>query len=243
MSDRCKKYFMIVLVVFLYVVSVTGLAFGFSSPITLDAKDDAGQNPGESPYLYFLSGSTKYYGPGTDPSWTHYNSANESDKKSVNNYAYYDAKITGSWRLESAGNIWSSDNIVGESLNNLHAGTYRISPDPNSDAYMYSFPDNKEYSGRYWWELHIEAKQGDVTSYMLGSNQSQTSADSALQAVLGQYIDISIAEGGSLSFWIWDWNSIDNSGSLKFNVTSVPEPSTLLLLSIGLFFLMRRARN
>jgi hypothetical protein len=249
MSDRCKRYFIIALFVLPCLVIANGLSFGFSTEIKLDARDDAGLYPGQDAFLQFLSGGKTYGGPLTDPGWTHYISAGFTDKLSVNNYAYYDANIKDSWRLESAGNIWSSDKIVGESLENLHAGTYRISPE--SGAYMYSFSDNPEYTDKYWWELHIEVKQSNVTShYMLGSTVYADSADSALNAVLGQYIDISIAEGGSLSFWIWDWNetlnygnSIDNSGSLTFNITSVPEPSTFLLLTIGLAFLMRRIRN
>lgn len=238
---------MIVVFVLLFLVSANGLAFG--DLFTIDARDDAGKYPGKDAFLQFLGGDNNYYGgPTTDPGWTHYNHLYDGDPYSVDAYTYNE-KIPSSWRLESTGNIWSSDKIVGDSLENLRAGTYRIFPE--SGAYMYSFSDNPEYTDKYWWELHIEVKQSNVTSYyMLGSTVYADSADSALNAVLGQYIDISIAEGGSLSFWIWDWNetlnygnSIDNSGSLTFNVTSVPEPSTFLLLAIGLSFLIRRGRN
>jgi hypothetical protein len=78
---------------------------------------------------------------------------------------------------------------------------------------------------------------------MLGSYDSQDSASAAFDAVKNEDIYISIAQGGSLSFWIWDWNSIDNSGSLAFNVAVVPEPSTFLLLTMGLAFLIRRIRS
>jgi hypothetical protein len=73
---------------------------------------------------------------------------------------------------------------------------------------------------------------------MLGSNQGYDTAADALQANLASYLDISLTNGGSLNFWIYDWNSIDNSGSLTFEVLPVPEPSTLALLGLGLPFLV-----
>ena len=60
-------------------------------------------------------------------------------------------------------------------------------------------------------------------------------------AVSNYYLDLTVPEGGSLTFWIKDFDfsnntgdTIDNFGSLTFEVTPVPEPATILLLSLGL---------
>ncbi|MGA2331931.1 MAG: PEP-CTERM sorting domain-containing protein [Syntrophales bacterium] len=233
-----KRILVILIFAFLSLGLTNGLAYG--TLINLDAREDAGLYPGQPAYLNFLSNGIEYPGPATDPGWTHYTPDFPGDPRSVDTYAY-NASIPGSWVLQSAGNVWSSDKVVGESLTALPAGTYRISP--ASGAFMYSFSDNPPYN-RFWWELQIEVKEGSTESYyMLGSYDSQDSASAAFDAVKNEDIYISIAQGGSLSFWIWDWNSIDNSGSLAFNVAVVPEPSTFLLLTMGLAFLIRRIRS
>lgn len=234
-----NKYFLLIIMFGLVSLGIEkGAAFG--TPITLDAIEDAGLYLGQGAYLRFVYSTGQHVVPATDPQWT---SSQQVYAYAVNN------NIPGPWVLESAGNIWSSDLIVGESLSGLHAGIYRVSP--ASGAYMYdSFGWNDTYKDKYWWELHIKAtlayQNGQIVDnlyYMLGSFDGKTSADLALQAVLGTFIDISLAEGGSLNFWVWDWNSIDNSGSLSFNVTLIPEPSTFVLLTIGLPFLIWRIRR
>ena len=229
------------LVIVMFALALLGMEKGiaFGAQYSIDAIEDAGLYPGQEAYLRFRDNLSVYHEvPATGLQWT--------TRQKVYDYAANNS-IPGPWVLESVGNIWSSDDRIGESLLGLHAGIYRVSP--VSGAYMYnSFGWNDEYNGKYWWELHIKAtayQNGQIVDnyYMLGSILGKTSADLALQAVLGTSIDISLAEGGSLNFWVWDWNSIDNSGGLSFNVTPIPEPSTLTLLGIGMLFLIRRIRK
>jgi len=230
MLNIYKKSLLLMMISFLCIGIEAGFAFGYS--ITLNAIDDAGQYPGENAYLRF-SGQSNIY---PTEVWT--------TAQQVYGYASNNS-IPSGWSLESAGNIWSDDLIVGESLLGLHAGTYRISP--LDGAYQYdSFVWSDDPKDQKWrWEMHIQARNGQtINDYMLGSFDGFNTAVNAFNAASGSYYDINIAEGSELFFWIWDTNSIDNSGWLSAKITQIPEPSMILLLSIGLMALpgMRRLR-
>lgn len=210
--------------------------------ITLNGINDAGLYPGQTPFIHYMNDNSTDVLLGVAASEQEWTGAQQ-----VYDYAY--ANGLGEWKLYSAGNIWSPDAYAGENLSDLDAGTYRITP--VAGAYMYDgWGWDPDYSDKYWWELHIEATQvyenGQLLPtayYMLGSYDSYSSPDLAFGAAQGQYQDITLAEGGQLRFWIWDWNSIDNSGSLTFDIAAVPEPSTLLLLGLGLAFLVWRRHH
>ncbi len=229
------------LVMAISVIVFTGITQGsvYAIQMTIDAIEDAGQFPGQGAYLKFVYPSGYYNVTVADPPLT----------SSSQVYTYATShNIPLGWHLESAGNIWSSDQFVGEALTNLDMGIYRISV--VSGAFMYdAFGGGWSQYGNQWrWQLHIQAVRaiqgGNIINYldyMLGSFDPYNSAGEALQASLGGYIDIPLADDGSLIFWIWDNpNTIDNGGGLTFNVTPIPEPSTLILVGIGLFFLVRR---
>jgi hypothetical protein len=245
MQKPYKKYLMSLMFVFICLGMARGLAYG--TLINLNGIADAGLYPGEPAFARYVSDS--------DPNTILYNynlTNNPPDPKpqsasDVYNFAYYNAKISN-WELQSAGDIWSNDTIVGESLTNLPAGTYRITP--VGGAYMYDSWDwTTQYAKLYWWELQIQAQKivNGIPVYfdypILGSTQGKTSALEAFQDVQNQFLDITLTEGWSLYFWIYDTNSIDNSGELSFNVTPVPEPSTLILLTLGLSLLLWRFRK
>ena len=227
MLKAYRKSFLIVSVVFICLVMATGFAFG--DLITLDAIDDAGQYPGQSAYLSFQPNGPIVTTGDVATKWT---SAQQV-------YDYADSKnISSGWSLESVGNIWSTDLIVGESLSGLHAGVYRISPAGGAyqyDSFGWSIPSDQAWR----WEMHIQAINGQaINDYTLGVVSPFLTAGDAFAAVSGTYLDISMIEGGSLSFWIWDINSIDNSGGLSVNVSPVPEPATMLLLSLSLMAIL-----
>lgn len=220
------------MLVLLSVGGIHNAAFGV--PVTIDAIEDAGQYVGETAYLQIIKDGSPYPVSASGAKW---NSVSD-----VNNYAA--AIGLEYWnRVESAGNIWSSDQIVGDSLSGLHGGTYRITP--VGGAYEVDSFDWSDWQG-WWWLLHVKV-DGDPTDYVLGapssgsSNGGYATAEDALNAALGYSLDLDIAEGSSIYFWIQDYdflnsygNTIDNLGSLTFEVTKIPEPATMLLLGLGL---------
>ena len=210
--------------------------------MTIDAIDDAGQSPNEEAYLKFVYPSGHHDVNASGPQWTLASQVYAYASDLQNNIPQNEE-----WELQSAGNIWSSDKIVGDSLTNLHAGIYRVSV--ADGAFMYdSFSTNSlkwsDYAGLYWWQLHIQSSMA-LQSVILGdTNPFPTDAEALANSSL-RYLDVPVNEGGSLNFWIWDWNTIDNKGSLTFDVAMapIPEPSTLILVGTGLFFLARRFRR
>jgi hypothetical protein len=153
--------------------------------------------------------------------------------------------ITADWSLQSAGNLWAAPGhlTVGKSLSGLDAGTYRITP--TGGGFTYDSWNWSDLYGKYLWKLYILADIEGQPNYFttLGSDVFKPTAGEAFDLVKNQYLDITLADGGSLNFWIYDVNSVDNAGELEFSVTAVPEPSTLLLLILGLPVLFRRRRN
>ncbi len=281
MSNFYKKY--LILAILIILCLAPGSVWAYSTPITLDGKDDAGIYPGQNPIFTrfveannsqnVLQGMLSVEAP-----LTHATQSTQSPSYTLQN-AYFYAWWYGinNWTMESAGNIWSSDSNIGESLSGLSAGTYRITP--ASGAYMYvddAFEWGGGYQHKYWWKVFVIATDntgynhdnpGDARGYIFGPGGVEAlnlsgllatpaaydwysqhadfsgaydTPTGAFNAVQNRYLDISLEEGGSLYFWIWDWNSIDNSGAISLNVTYVPEPSTFILLAIGLSCLIIR---
>ncbi len=241
--EKIIKYFLIIFVsAFIGMVIERDTAYGLS--MTIDAIEDAGQAPGQENYVQFRYGNNETLVITTAMVPSRWASADE-----VKSFA--DSQNITGWKLESAGNIWSSDPIIGDALTGLHEGIYRISV--LNGAFMYdSFGSGwSPYENEWRWQLHIQALRaiidGEIKDYfdfMLGSIDPYDTSELALQASLGDYLDIRLADGGSLIFWIWDNpNSSDNFGSLSVGVVLIPEPSTFILVGTGLLLLLRRYRK
>jgi len=204
--------------------------------MTINAIDDAGQFPGENAYVKFVYDADKELSVTTNDvsqPWT--------SKQEVIDYA--DSKGITGWQLESASNIWSSSDLfVGDALTGLSEGIYRISV--VGGAFMYDSFDWSDYKGQWWWQLHIQSSL-QPQSVILGDTKGFPSAQSAWENsfLKYKYLDVPVNDDGSLNFWIWDWNTIDNSGSLTFDVALIPEPSTFILAGTGLLFLSRYFRK
>ena len=239
-NTRFRYYLLMFLSVFFF--SGAGDHSVLAINLTVNAIEDAGLSPLlPPPYARFVEEENRQNVLDVvDPSSIGQWSSAANVYKYADDYNNWNTK----WILEAAGNIWSqSDPVVGESLTGLSAGTYRISV--VSGAFMYDSFDWSDYDDKYWWQLHILGLPigGSLISKILGSTDPYLSAALALSDNLGEYLDIDLPYGGSLVFWIWDTNSLDNAGSLTFNVTLIPEPATFILLGTGMLFLVKRFRR
>ena len=229
----------------LLVISLIGVLQGSALGIQMriEGIDDAGQFAGQEAYLKFVDSSgvtlTTITTAEVSNQW-----ASSSD---VYSYATLN-NIPSPWLLQSAGNIWSSDTIVGDLFTAPQAGVYRISP--VDGAFTYDSFNWSNVADKWLWQLQIYVVGG--ANYTLGSDDLYDKGYLALGANLGEYIDITLDKGEELVFWIADGrldgdpskrNTIDNSGSLTFNVVPIPEPSTFILAGTGLLFLARRFRK
>ena len=247
MFDLWKKTFVIVIGVLFCLGITQGVALGV--PISIDSVMDAGQFPGEAAYRTFVDKDTNavlYNVSGAVPAW--------SSSQQVIDFA--DSEGIENWLLLSSGDSSnaSPDTIVGYSLTALTAGTYRISVSDGAFEYdSFNWKDesgnDSQYYNKWLWGMHVRAcddANNLCADYTLGSFTFYGSPSEALTNNIGKFIDISVVDGGSLNFWINDWNSIDNSGSISFEVTPapVPEPATFLLFALGFAFLIgKRSRN
>ena len=240
-----KRYLKVLLLALVIVASGNGMAYG--TLITLDAVADAGLYPGQSPYLRFVenaSGTPVLYDAALDSSFYTENPIRWTSSTQVYEFAASSTNHNWDtdWLMESAGDYWSPGSIVGESLANLHAGTYRITA--LSGSFTYDSFGWSPYADQWRWGMNVRIYKGIVDGKVTDYDTTLGSFDPAqLTTDLNRYLSVTLAEGGSLGFWIDDWNSLDNAGSLTFSVSQVTEPPTWLLLGLGLALLLRQRRT
>jgi len=239
-----KRLFLIL--TFLAITTGIGSGAAFAYQIYIDGTDDAGTYAGEQAFvtLMYDGGSMPVTTADVSTRWT--SQAQVWDYAGSKNVANLNA-----W-IKSAGNIWSSDTTVGESLTGLSAGTYHITPvQATYLAFQRDTFNWSQYYGKYWWELKITAKnvfaegewRDSYTFTLAGDTNGYDTAELAFDAVLNSYLDVILGDGGTLTFWIYDDGTVDNAGGLTVEITMVPEPSTLLLLLLGVPFVFRKLRN
>lgn len=240
----CRKYFVISVIAFLSLITPAIPAFATS--YTLDSVADAGEYPGQGDYTQFIWSTPTSNGIFEVPSGTPHTSLDSASD--IIAYADAHLPVGSTWSLKSAGDIWNGQGTIGTAVM-LPAGTWRISVDSLSRAFSYDGYNWSEDAGKWLWflnirSLYINTLGQSVENYVtLGSSTRYDTEAAAFQASTDGYIDITLMDPGSLSFWIWDNNSIDNIGSITFDITAVPLPSTFLLLLAGLPLMLPRIRH
>lgn len=140
------------------------------------------------------------------------------------------------WWLESGGDPFGAPSSPIWTSVFLAKGLYEVSLAPDSEAYNLS-----DYWGENHWNAYVQmyAAYGDGFNYGEGSDITDTK-DNALNYYRANVdgMTISLKEDTNLYFYINDTNSIDNAGSVKLNVSVVPEPGQVVLFVTGAILLV-----
>ncbi len=145
--------------------------------------------------------------------------------------AYANGKTSG-WEYTSAGNMWTNPGTIGYTVSGLASGTYKISAVSGGFTYD-SWNWSSDYN-QYLYFLQIVKGTGWVGT--IGDDtKTSTGGVSGLSTFYSTWFTtVTLLPGETLSFYVWDTNTMDNMGTLRFSVASVPLPSSLLLALSGL---------
>lgn len=226
--------------------------------VTLDGVDNAGWSanlPTHQTYLYVAKAySSGYYyqwnyGSGSQP-WS---SVQDLNNDLSNNVLDKAGGITvGDWKIESGGNAFNPQNngVIWKTLTDLSPGWYSLRLTSDSQAYNlkdYKWP--KETADLNVWNAYVQIdaiyqNNKSTASFAFGGFDGywQTTESDAL-AYYRHHVDglqIYLADTADLRFYINDFNSVDNAGSVSLEFNPVPLPGSLYLLGPGLAFLLAR---
>jgi hypothetical protein len=219
---RCGKGVFVLLCAFLLVGATSLRAFAVYYDVFLDARDDAGLSPGTTAFAKFVDSNSGAFLGNLKPRLT--------DAPTAAQQVIDVAPNDQSWWLKAAGNPWSSDTIVGETLH-LGPGAYEIWAMGGSFLYdSFNWSDQCNIGSQ--WDAYMRGPFGEGGT--IANVEFGTFTPTDVPGNTNLHYDITLTQATDLWFWIKDGNSIDNSGGLNLRVTSVPEPSPLLLLLTGL---------
>jgi hypothetical protein len=239
----------------LSMVLAVALAFA-SSPalaftVTLDGVANATWFANPTTYLYVVSpdSSVYYYqwnsGSGSLPSnWT---SLDAMVQDLVNNRTYVG---DNAWKIESGGDPFNNPEAqyVWKTLT-LPAGYYTLSLAPSSEAYnlkSYQWPNETPQDLNIWNAyVQIEAvyqnNQGTASFAFGGFDGYWQSSEADALNYYRQNVDglrITLEYPADVYFYINDYNSVDNAGSVTLEISHVPLPGSLYLVAPGLALLL-----
>lgn len=141
------------------------------------------------------------------------------------------------WWLESGGDPFNSPaSEIWKSVS-LAKGTYTISLADSSSAYNLI-----DYWGGNMWNAYVQIWAEYDDSFNFGDGLLNFNSENNALDYYNLYVDgmvIDLQQDTELFFYINDTNSIDNSGSVTLDIetTPVPEPSTVVLLALGMLSL------
>ena len=155
---------------------------------------------------------------------------------------------TGNWGIESGGDPFNAPSSpILTSGTELSAGTYSISLAENSTAY-----DLEDYWHKNSWNAYVQIwadyGNGEGASFNFGEGDWSFASEAAALEHYSYNVDgmeITLAYDADLYFYLNDYCSLDNGGSITLDIQScsVPVPGTLYLLFSGLGMLIFKRRS
>ena len=151
-----------------------------------------------------------------------------------------------SWWLESGGDPFSNTSDPIWTSVYLQKGVYEVSLAQDSAAY-----NRMGYWGDDHWNAYVQmwTDYGDSFNYGEGSYTYYSEQDTLhFYNASVDGMTITLTEDTNLNLYINDFNSIDNSGGVRLNVSVVPEPGQVALfiagaLTLGIFRLNQKAKD
>ncbi len=152
------------------------------------------------------------------------------------------ANPVGNWHVESAGDVFNNPaNAIWKTLT-VSPGTYKLKLTPDSQAYQlneFLWGNEGNYSTPIWnayVQMYVEYNDGSNASFNFGDwSQAQGTEADVLALYHSTFIDgmvLNLTKGGTIYFYINDYNSVDNGGSvsLEFDkICPVPVPGGLVV--------------
>ena len=213
--------------------------------ITLDGVDNAvlWSEDKTKPYLnvWDVTNNNYYYqwkyGDSTNLQW--------SNMDALTSHLYAESNQNGlNWWLESGGDPFNPVTPIWKSIYLLQ-GTYEISLADSSAAYNLI-----DYWGGDQWNAYVQIQTEHGDSFNFGDGSLNFNSENDTLTYYNLYVDgmvIDLLQDTEMYLYINDGNSIDNSGSVTLNIesTPVPEPSTVVLLALGMIslFTWRHKQN
>jgi hypothetical protein len=159
------------------------------------------------------------------------------------------------WQVQSAGDVFNNPaNAIWKELS-ISPGTYTLKLTADSHAYQLNeFLWPNENNSSPVWNAYVQmyAVYDDTSkeSFNFGDWNRARGTENSVLALYRQDVDgliVNITKPAMVYFYINDYNSVDNGGSVTLEFTDppppVPLPGSLLLFGSGLAaFLVRRRR-
>jgi len=162
--------------------------------------------------------------------------------------------VVGNWQIESGGDVFNNPGSAIWKKIHLTSGTYQLKLTTDSRAYqlndfLWTEPGSSLPVWNAYVQMYVEYDDATSESFNFGDSSRARGSEGDVLALYHSSLDgmiLNLTKLGSMCFYLNDYNSVDNGGSvtLQFDrVSPVPVPDGLLLLGSGLTAVLVRRRH